>query len=345
LWQASSGTPTIWLMSGNTATVATLVTPPSAWQIQGIGDFSDKAGESDIVWHIPNGGAAGIWLMNGTTISSAVALPNLPPNWNVGAVADLYDNGYDNTLVWQNTGGATGEWLMNGAAIVTAVALPTTAPTDQIVGAGDFYDSGSNDTILLVDTATNTPTLWHMSGSTILAQENLPTPPAGAWHFRGIGDFFGDGRDDTIVWQANNGNVTFWQMQGGNVALNTPAATPGSDWTVVGVGDFDHNGYSDLLLESASTGNAEIMYMKGTQVVSTSAVTASSNTSLMGAASLPDTVVGFGDIDGYPTFSQPLPTDTALVGSTVLDPQAGSSDYIPQSQNPSLLNATTHLLG
>ena len=105
LWQSSAGTPTIWLMNGASATIATEPTPPPAWQIAAVGDFNTD-GQADILWQSTVEQPA-IWLMNGTGVSNATALSTIPPaNWHIVGAGDFYDTGFDDAILWQSAAGS-----------------------------------------------------------------------------------------------------------------------------------------------------------------------------------------------------------------------------------------------
>jgi hypothetical protein len=89
LWRDSSGNVAMWLLNSN-GTVASGVsvgTVPTAWSIVETGDFNGD-GKSDILWRDTSGNVV-VWLMNGGTVSSSLAVANVPIAWTIqGANAD-----------------------------------------------------------------------------------------------------------------------------------------------------------------------------------------------------------------------------------------------------------------
>jgi hypothetical protein len=86
-------------------------------KIVGTGDFNGD-GKTDIVWENTVTGKRVVWLMNGTTFSSAVNLLNTPIEWHIAAVPDIYGNGKPDIL-WENTlTGQRGFWIMDGTSLV-----------------------------------------------------------------------------------------------------------------------------------------------------------------------------------------------------------------------------------
>jgi FG-GAP-like repeat len=90
-------------------------------------------------------------------------------------------------------------------------------------------------------------------------------------------NFFGNGFTG-VLWQATDGSIAEWQLNGKTATAGTviagsggPIASPGTDWRVVGTGDFGSSssgtgaarGVSDILLQSNSTGQVADWIMSG----------------------------------------------------------------------------------
>jgi hypothetical protein len=140
LWVNTNGTVVTWLMNGATITSSASlanVGPITAtgWLVQGVGDF-DGDGKADILWRNDDiGGVIYVWLMNGTTISSAANVTGVGTatgtGWIVKSVGD-YDGDGKADIFWKNDltlGGITYVWLMNGTGISTA---------NSVTGVSDF---------------------------------------------------------------------------------------------------------------------------------------------------------------------------------------------------------------
>ena len=82
----------------------------------GTGDFNSD-GMTDIVLQNLNGEVA-VWLMNGTTISSAATVYSQPlANWNVTGTGDFNGDGKPDIVLQNTTNGEVAVWLMNGSTI------------------------------------------------------------------------------------------------------------------------------------------------------------------------------------------------------------------------------------
>ena len=104
LWQASNGTPALWLMDGTTAVSTGAIgsfNPGPGWQVKDSGDFNGD-GKSDILWQGTDGTPA-IWLMDGTNVVSASAAGsfNPGPSWQIKATGDFNGDGKSDIL-WQS---------------------------------------------------------------------------------------------------------------------------------------------------------------------------------------------------------------------------------------------------
>src|SRR5207248_1484556 len=100
------------------------------------GDFNGD-GKFDILWQ-NDGGQAGIWLMNGTTLVSATNVgPNPGPAWHVKGTGDFNGDGKSDIL-WQNADGSAGVWLMDGTNLVLGTNVGSNpGPAWHAMGAGD----------------------------------------------------------------------------------------------------------------------------------------------------------------------------------------------------------------
>ena len=88
----------------------------------------------DILWRNANGDVA-IWLMNGTTATSAVDISNVPSSWSVAETGDFNGDGMSDIL-WRNSNGDVAMWFMNGTSVTSAVDFSNVPNSWTIQGAG-----------------------------------------------------------------------------------------------------------------------------------------------------------------------------------------------------------------
>jgi glucose/arabinose dehydrogenase len=144
-------------------------------------DFNgdDKA---DILWQNTSTGQRGIWLMNGTTLTSAVNLGFVATSWSIAGSSDFNGDGKPDIL-WQNT--STGQrviWLMNGTTHTSTINLGFLATSWSIAGSNDFNGDGKSD-ILWQNNSTGQRVIWLMNGTTLQSSVNLGTVPT-SWSIR-----------------------------------------------------------------------------------------------------------------------------------------------------------------
>ena len=91
-------------------------------QIAGVADFNGD-GKADILWQSTSTGERGVYLMNGTAVTSWVSLGIVPTTWQIAGTGDFNGDGQTDIL-WQNTTtGERGIYLMNGTTVTSWVSL------------------------------------------------------------------------------------------------------------------------------------------------------------------------------------------------------------------------------
>jgi hypothetical protein len=114
-----------------------------------------------------------------------------------------------------------------------------------------------------------------VAASTVVNAQGQTQDPTVSFRVIGTGDFTGDGHNDSIVFQNNNGRPAIWIMNGFTAVNEVALPNPGSSWVLTGIGNYTGaaNGQSDLFFENAGTGQAAVWTMNGTNVVSSTVVT------------------------------------------------------------------------
>ena len=136
-------------------------------------DFNGDV-KSDMLWRDTSGNV-GMWLMNGSSISTTSVLGNVPGQWSVVGQRDFNGDGNGDVL-WRDTSGNVGMWLMNGKTIQSSTVLGNVPNTWSVAATGDFNGDGMGD-ILWRDTSGNVG-MWLMNGTSILQTAvigNVPT--------------------------------------------------------------------------------------------------------------------------------------------------------------------------
>jgi FG-GAP-like repeat len=117
--------------------------------------------------------------------------------------------------------------LNDRAASVGVVPLVWSA------SVGDFNGDGKAD--ILWRHTDGTPSIWIMSGATVVSNGGFGTTPAlAAFSPAATGDFNGDGMSD-ILWRDANGNTAMWMMSGTSIMSSVSVGNVPTTWTVQSV--------------------------------------------------------------------------------------------------------------
>jgi len=229
-------------------------------------DFNGD-GKTDILWRNTTTGAVGVWLMNGTTITSYAPIDTLGLEWSIGSSGDFNGDGKTDIL-WRNTTtGVVGVWLMNGTTITSYAPIDTVGLNWSIAGKGDFNGDGKTD-ILWRNTTTGAVGVWLMNGTTITSYVPIDTVGLG-WTIAGTGDFNGDGKTDILWRNTTTGEVGVWLMNGTTITsyVRIDSVDP-AQWSISGTGDFNGDGKTDILWRNTTTGVVGVWLMNGTTITS-----------------------------------------------------------------------------
>ncbi|UBF25722.1 DUF4347 domain-containing protein [Kovacikia minuta CCNUW1] len=225
-------------------------------------------GKIDLLWRNSSSGANVIWALNGTSYSTAFALPTLTDtNWQLEGTADFTGDGKAD-LLWRNRStGANVVWQLNGTGYSTAFALPTLKDTNwQIEGTADFTGDGRAD-VLWRNYSTGANVVWQLNGTSYSTAFTLPTLKDSNWRIEGVADFTGDGKADILWRHYGNGANVIWLMNGTSYSTAFTLPTQSADWSLwslAKVADFTGDGKDDLLWRNSTTGANVIWQLNGT---------------------------------------------------------------------------------
>ncbi|MCU7554450.1 hypothetical protein OCL06_07555 [Alteromonas sp. ASW11-19] len=227
------------------------------WTIT-LGDFDGDA-KSDFFWRDPNqfGGMNYIFMMDGKTILKKARVADVSKNWELSLVGDL-DGDHDDDLVWLDTEkNRLGIWFMNGTSKVFRQSA--TLDNHVLEGISDFHD---DDTLELVTRKQSTIYLWSLennNGALVNANTGSIAPPA--WKLAGTGDLNGDGTDDLIWRNTNDGRTSVYYMQDGVVIGQDLITQIDTAWTLAKIEDFNGDDRVDFLWRNNSQGGRNIIHL------------------------------------------------------------------------------------
>ena len=107
------------------------------------------------------------------------------------------------------------------------------------------------------------------------------------------GDFNKDGHTDVVWWNSATGQISFWLMNGTDIASVASlglGVAPATGWVPVGAGDLNGDGNSDLVWRNSITGSNAVWFLDGMQLQAVADLPAITNTYFR--------VVSVNDFDG-----------------------------------------------
>lgn len=292
LWRnVRTGATAAWLMNGTQYASSVDLTPSVGdvnARVVAIADY-DHDGKSDLVWRNTLTGAMELWLMDGATRRSVVAMPTVADAaWRTlgqGAFAaspgtgrDFDGDGHADLLWRHKTNGQNAVWLLRDGAFVRLVSLETIAdPNWTIAAVGDLTRDNKPD-VLWRNSATGHNVLWIMDGLARRASIELPRVSKTAWSVGAIADVDGDETNDLVWIDTTTGQSLAWLLDGTPEdetwvrSLAPMMEMPNTRHVMLGSGRFFTDGTYDLIVQDLDAPTNELArhqlwIMRGTQRV------------------------------------------------------------------------------
>ena len=143
------------------------------WADQSIytGDF-DGNGKINILLRDLNSQKVSVSLMNGTSLSNQVFLPNMPANYSIVDMADFNGDGKIDLLWRDSANQKVVMWLMDGSTLSSQAFLPDMSANYSVIDTADFNGDGNAD-LLWRDSVNQRVVVWLMDGTTVMSQSFL----------------------------------------------------------------------------------------------------------------------------------------------------------------------------
>lgn len=227
-------------------------------------------GQPDVVWQHDSTGQVLVWLMQGTTLTSASA--PTPAYGTAGhlvvGTADFYHDGAAD-IAWQNpTTGDVSIWIMSGLTRQwTAAVVPSIGdPAWRVKAVADINMDTHPDLVWQHQTQ-GWLVVSMLSGTTTVAQHALSASALTAgWQVVGSGDLDQDGFTALVLQHDTNGDLSWFKLDGSaqvSGASLSPASMPNTQWKICGTLDLDADGQTDLLWQNVVTGELAVWFMNG----------------------------------------------------------------------------------
>ncbi|WP_293052602.1 MULTISPECIES: Calx-beta domain-containing protein, partial [unclassified Moorena] len=247
------------------------------FEIQGTGDFDGDGENDDVFWFNKVTGAIQYWQGQGEEIKEMVldaGEVNLL-EWELTEFADFNGDLKDDILAYKPDTGELailtidGETLVN-QGIIERNGQPLLITEDsgwQIEGSGNF-SGGDQHQILWREQNTGEVGIWEIDGNELVDAASVTrddqlvlAPSSTGWQIEGVADFSGDGQEQILWYNSDNGYIATWQMSNkelvqGNIITRDGqplSILPSDEWTIQGVADVNQDGQYDIVWNNNNT--------------------------------------------------------------------------------------------
>ena len=233
------------------------------WEVAGTGYFKgSQAGHDGILLYNRKGHTFAVWSDITKGSYGYFELGHVDDNFSTVAVANVDGDIYDDVLIRDDQGnfgvmlgGVTYRDICNGNSAWELLGAASTASgKDQLIVLNTF-----NNHLYAWNDQDGDFSTWDWKTTDLGALEE-------GWEFSVTGDFSGDGIDDVVILNTENGELWLWENGDNtnkrwigtlNAAESWGDVTGVGDangWEVAGVGDYNDDGKEDLLLRECVTG-------------------------------------------------------------------------------------------
>ena len=234
------------------------------WEVAGTGYFKgSKADHDGILLYNRKGHTFAVWSDITKGNYGYFELGHVDDNFSTVSVSNIDGNAWDDVLICDDEGNFG--VMLDG---VTYRDICHGNPTWELIGAAALDNSGK-ESLLVMNTETGHLYAWNDADGDLSTWDwktSVIGHIADGWEFAVSGDFSGDGLDDIVVLNTENGQLWLWED--GKVSdkrwigtLNAAESWgdveglgDANGWEVAGVGDYNDDGKEDILLRECVTG-------------------------------------------------------------------------------------------
>ena len=252
-------------VDGNASWVSVGYNMAEIWDVVAVGKFAGSSVDNDgllLYNKVNNTFAAWTDLSSGSYGYKSLCW--VESDFSTKCIANLDGNGYDDVLIY-NTEGSFGV-VLDAATYDDIWHVSDAPPTVELIGAGTFGHEDGLDSLIIKNLTDGTYEMWH--NDDILAADwgwgkNTILPAAEGVEIAAIGDFSGDGIDDIVMWNTNNGEVIVLEDGKGDGEQTVLGTLDTNKWEISAVGDYNGDGTEDLLLRELTSGYGGVYFANG----------------------------------------------------------------------------------
>jgi hypothetical protein len=221
------------------------------WQVSGFGDFSSRAGETDMLMRNSNTGAFEVYGISNNQITFASGMGQVGSEWTVAGFGDFSTRANETDMLMRNSNtGAFEVYDISNNAITSAGSMGQVGLEWTVAGFGDFSSNPGETDMLMHNTNTGTFEYYDISHNAITAAGSMAvTYPTGTvasqWVVAGFGDFSGNSNEtDMLLRNSNTGAFEVYDISRNAITSFTAMVQVGLDWTVAGFAPASPSGSS-----------------------------------------------------------------------------------------------------
>ena len=180
-------------------------------------------------------------------------------------------------LLFVHDSGVIANGLLDNSTLQTPEGVLQIDPAQgwTVHATGDFNGDKKAD-LLMHNTTTGEFRMVWLDGATILSDTvPLIMDPTFGLVPQGVGDFDGNGRDEILVSDPNNGFTAMIFLDDVGAFSSFEVATvvdTANGWTLHPSGDFNEDGKTDLLLQNTASGETKFLEMNGSTVTTSTSL-------------------------------------------------------------------------
>ena len=231
-----AGTFEVYDISSNNITAATGVGQVGMeWQVSGFGDFSSRAGETDMLMRNSNTGQFEVYDISNNAITSAASMGQVGLEWQVAGFGDFSSRpGKSDMLMRNSNTGQFEVYDISNNTIIAASSMGQVGLEWAVAGFGDFSGNVNESDMLMRNSNTAQFEVFDISNNTItkaaaMGQVGLE------WSVAGFGPINGAGASDMLMRDKNNGEFEVYDISNNQITAAAPMGQVGLEWSVAGV--------------------------------------------------------------------------------------------------------------